>query len=170
MRVYLIGYMGSGKSTAGKKLANMLGFRFIDLDNLIEEAQGITISEIFARQGEEAFRKIEQEMLATTFELSDAIIATGGGAPCFYDNMDAMNQHGLTIYIDMSPKALVSRLKGATEQRPILKGKSEEELLIFIESALKARLPFYTKCKTTVEGLSLSANSLNTAILSYSES
>ncbi len=83
--------MGSGKSTAGIKLANMLGFKFVDLDNLIEEAQGITISEIFSTHGEEAFRKIEQEMLASTFELSNVIVATGGGAPCFYNNMDAMN-------------------------------------------------------------------------------
>ncbi len=169
MLVYLIGYMGSGKSTAGKKLAKMLGYKFIDIDNLIEEAQGVSISDIFATQGEEAFRKIEQEMLASTFELSNVIVATGGGAPCFYNNMAAMNQHGITIYIDMSPIALVNRLKGATEERPILKGKTEDELLVFIEAALKARLPFYTKCKTTVEGLSLSADLLNNAILAYSE-
>ncbi len=169
MLVYLIGYMGSGKSTAGKKLAKNLGWNFIDLDNLIEEAQGITISEIFATQGEDAFRKIEQEMLATTFELSNTIVATGGGAPCFYNNMEDMNAHGITIYIDISPKALVSRLKGAINSRPILKGKSDDELLAFIEEALENRIPFYSKCKAKVEGLSLSAESLNKAILAYSE-
>lgn len=167
MLVFLIGYMGCGKSTAGKKLAKKLGYKFVDVDNLIEEAQGITISEIFAKQGEDAFRKIEQEMLATTFELEDAIVATGGGAPCFYDNMEAMNKHGLTIYIEMAPKALISRLKGGLEDRPILKGKTEEELVVFIEQALKNRNPFYKKSKAIVEGLSLSPESLHAAMQQY---
>lgn len=164
MLVFLIGYMGCGKTTAGKKLAKKLGYKFIDVDNLIEEAQGTTISEIFGTQGEDAFRKIEHEMLSSTFELKDAIIATGGGAPCFYNNIEGMNENGLTIYIEMSPKALASRLKGGLEDRPILKGKTEEELLSFIEGALNNRNPFYKKSKATVEGLSLSAESLYSAI------
>lgn len=164
MLVYLIGYMGCGKTTAGKKLANKLGYTFIDVDNLIEEAQGVTISDIFANQGEDAFRKIEQEMLSTTFELDNAIIATGGGAPCFYNNIEAMNENGLTIYIEMSAKALVSRLKGGIEDRPILKGKSEEELLGFVEEALEIRNPFYKKSKAIVEGLNLSPESLHEAM------
>lgn len=169
MLVYLIGYMGCGKTTAGKKLAKKLGYKFVDVDVLIEEAQGTTITNIFANQGEDAFRKIEQEMLSTTFELENAIIATGGGAPCFYNNMDKMNENGLTIYVEMSPKALISRLRGSLDDRPILKGKSEDELLGFIEEALQMRNPFYKKAKATVEGLSLSAESLNAAIENYSE-
>lgn len=160
--------MGCGKSTAGKKLAKKLGYKFIDVDNLIEEAQGITIAEIFETQGEDAFRKIEQEMLATTFELENVIIATGGGAPCFYNNMEAMNANGLTIYIEMSPKALISRLKGAIDERPLLKGKSDEELLSFISEKLEERNPFYTKAKTIVPGLSLSPESLYEAMQKFS--
>lgn len=167
MLVYLIGYMGCGKTTAGKKLAKKLGYKFIDVDNLIEEAQGITIAEIFETQGEDAFRKIEQEMLATTFELENVIVATGGGAPCFYNNMDAMNENGLTIYIEMSPKALLSRLKGNIEERPLLKGKSDDELLSFITEKLDERNPFYTKAKTTVPGLSLSPESLHEAMQKF---
>jgi len=168
MRVFLLGYMGCGKTTAGKKLAAKLGYTFIDIDHLIEEAQGITIAQIFEKQGEDAFRKIEQEMLATTFELNDVIIATGGGAPCFYNNMEAMNKNGLTIYIEMAPKALVSRLKGAIDERPLLKGKSDEELLSFISEKLEERNPFYTKAKAIVPGLSLSPESLHEAMKKFS--
>lgn len=156
--------MGCGKTTAGRKLAEKLDYKFVDVDELIEEAQGVTISEIFAKQGEDAFRKIEQEMLSTTFELNNAIIATGGGAPCFYNNMDAMNENGLTIYIEMSPEALVNRLKGGMEDRPILNGKTNEELLGFIEEALEIRNPFYKKSKEIVDGIILSPELLFEAI------
>lgn len=152
--------MGCGKTTAGKELAKKLGYKFIDVDNLIEAAQGVTIAQIFEMQGEDAFRKIEQEMLATTFELSDAIIATGGGAPCFYNNMEDINNNGLSIYIEMSPKALISRLKGGLLERPLLKGKSNEELLDFVSIALEYRSPFYEQSIETVDGISLSADSL----------
>lgn len=167
MLIYLLGYMGCGKTTAGKKLASKLGYKFIDLDHLIEEAQGTTIANIFAEQGEDTFRKIEHEMLASTFELNNAVISTGGGAPCFYNNIQAMNENGLTIYIEMTPKGLITRLKGNIEERPLLKGKSDDELFAFISGALEKRNPFYYQAKAIVDGISLSAESLIEAIETY---
>ncbi len=164
MIVYLIGYMGCGKSTAGKGLAKKLGYEFIDLDELLEANEGRTISEIFANDGEEAFRKIEQATLASTFGLEHVIIATGGGAPCFFDNMAQMNAHGLTIYIQMTPEGLMERLQGGMDHRPILKGKSPQELHRFIAEALEKRNPFYTQAKSIVDGQILSPELLHNAI------
>lgn len=160
MRIYLLGYMGCGKTTAGKKLAQKIDYTFVDLDDVLEKNQGRTISEIFAKDGEDVFRQIEKETLHSTFNLDNVIIATGGGAPCFFDNVEQMNQHGLTIYIDMTPTDLVERLAGQIEHRPILKGKTHDELMEFIGGALEKRNPFYTKAKASVDGVSLSADSL----------
>lgn len=164
MKIYLLGYMGCGKTTAGKQLAEKLGYSFIDLDDVLEANQGRTISDIFAADGEQAFREIEKETLHSTFNLDDAVIATGGGAPCFFDNVDQMNEHGVTIYVDMTAQELVDRLAGQIEHRPILNGKSNEGLLQFIGEALDKRNPFYRKAKLSVEGLTLSAASLTEAI------
>jgi len=160
MLIYLIGYMGSGKTTAGKRLANRLGYEFIDLDEWIELHENRTIAEIFDQSGEEYFRQIEQQTLYKTFHLKNSVISTGGGVPCFFDNMDQMNIHGITIYIDLKAKALASRLKEAKNQRPLIKDKSDEELVRFIEEALEKRVPYYSKAKYTVDGLNLSAELL----------
>jgi shikimate kinase len=156
--------MGCGKTTAGKKLANKLGWPFIDLDEKIEEETGKTIAELFEQEGEHAFRELEKKTLQSTFELKHAVISTGGGAPCFFDNMEQMNQNGKTVYIELPPKVLVDRLKGAKNQRPLIKGKTDEELLAFITGALEKRAPYYQKAKTTVDGVSLSAESILMAV------
>src|SRR5690349_8405249 len=106
MKIFLIGFMGCGKSTMGKKLAVKLGYDFIDLDHQIEKNLGTTITAYFAENGEEAFRKLESETLKNFDYPSNSIIATGGGAPCFFDNMDWMNANGLSIYIEMPAAAL----------------------------------------------------------------
>lgn len=160
MRIYLIGYMGCGKSTAGKQLAAALAYSFLDLDDLLEKNQGRTISDIFASDGEQAFREIEKETLHSTFIMDNVVIATGGGAPCFFDNIHQMNKNGETIYIDMTTVELIDRLAGQIEHRPILNGKSNDELHQFIGDALEKRNPFYRKAKFSVEGLTLSADSL----------
>lgn len=160
MLIYLIGYMGCGKTTAGKKLASKLGYSFIDLDELIESNQNKSIANIFEDEGQEIFRKIEREALHTTFNLTNSVISTGGGAPCFFDNIEQMNSHGKTVYIQLSPKALVSRLSSAKNERPLIKGKSDDELLDFIEKALLEREPFYIKAQYRVKGLGLSADSI----------
>jgi shikimate kinase len=160
MRIFLIGYMGSGKTTAGKKLAQKLGFEFIDLDTLIEQQQGKTIAELFNEEGEPRFREIEKQVLHSTFNTHNAVISTGGGAPCFFDNMEQMNHHGKTIYIELEPKTLVDRLRQAKQERPLIKDKTDEALLAFVEEALEKRSPFYQKAQATVKGINLKVDDL----------
>ena len=125
MKLYLTGFMGSGKSLIGKKLAEKLQFKFLDLDTAIEEYAGKSVAEIFVEKGEAAFREMEQKMVRQTDKLQNTIIATGGGTPCFYENMDWMNKHGLTIFLEVSPEILAQRLKGEKQKRPLLAGKNE---------------------------------------------
>jgi len=156
--------MGCGKTTAGKRLANKLGWPFIDLDDRIEEQSGKTIAELFEKDGETIFRELEKKALHSTFDLKHAVISTGGGAPCFFDNMEQMNCNGNTVYIELPPKVLADRLRGAKNQRPLIKGKTDEELLNFITDALEKRSPYYKKAKTTVDGVSLTAESILMAV------
>lgn len=146
-RVFLIGYMGAGKTTLGKALSKKSGLTFIDLDWYIEERYHKTIQQIFADHGEEGFREIEKNMLHEVSEFEDVIISTGGGTPCFFDNMDYMNSVGETVFLDVSLDVLFNRLSVARHQRPLLKGKSDNELLLIIKQGLEKRLPFYTKAK-----------------------
>jgi shikimate kinase len=151
MRIYLIGFMGSGKTTVGRPLATRLGYQFIDQDDVIEERFGMTITEIFAKVGEPEFRKTEREVLADLSQMDHVVIATGGGCPCFFDNMETMNRHGLSIYLKGDPKTLVHRLKDSHGTRPLIKDKSEEELIQYVTDKLAEREPFYSKAKYTVE-------------------
>lgn len=152
--IFLIGFMGCGKSTLGKKLAAKTGFTFIDLDDVIVQNINMSITEYFETYGEAAFRAIEREELHKLSGLKNTIIATGGGAPCHLDNMDWMNQHGKTVYLKLSPKALLSRLsQKEIESRPLLKGKTNEELLEFIQSKLEERSPFYSQANFIFDAL-----------------
>jgi shikimate kinase len=148
MLIYLIGFMGCGKTTAGKKLANHLGYTFVDLDKVIETNESMTVPELFAQKGESAFREIERYALHSTFKMTNTIVATGGGAPCFFDNIQQMNQHGITLYIDMSPKSLADRVRNSKTPRPLLQGKTDDELVAHISNLLEKRLPFYTQSNT----------------------
>ena len=109
MRIFLIGYMGSGKTTLGRKLAYILQYQFIDLDDYIEKQEGRKISHIFEEDGEDYFRKLERVYLHRVIDKEDLVISTGGGTPCFFDNMNQMNEYGKTIYINIHPKALLPR-------------------------------------------------------------
>ncbi|MDX1283623.1 MAG: shikimate kinase [Draconibacterium sp.] len=147
MRIYLIGYMGCGKSTLGRKLAKHLDLQFIDMDHYIEERNYKTIPQIFAEEGEDEFRKKERKALEELSEFTDIVIATGGGAPCFFDNIDLMNNTGKTVYLNIHPKILADRLLKSKTERPLIKGKSKEELITFIDETLKKRNTFYTQAK-----------------------
>ncbi len=147
MRIYLIGYMGSGKSHLGWKLASHLGVQFVDMDNYIEERNCKTIPQIFAEDGEAEFRKKERKALDELSEFTDLVIATGGGAPCFFDNIDLMNETGKTIYLNIDPAILADRLLKSKTERPLIKGKSREELVGFIDETLKKRNEFYSQAK-----------------------
>lgn len=169
MRIFLVGFMGSGKTTLGKQLARKLGYRFIDQDDYIEETSGFTIAEYFAKHGEQAFRKYEHEALKNLLELDNVVISTGGGAPCFFNNIDIMNENGLAIYLRMKPEVLKSRLKHAQAERPLIKGKTEEELLEFIKSKLTEREPFYLKAKHVIESMDLKSEDLHQLVSYYME-
>lgn len=150
--VYLIGFMGSGKSTAGKKLASSLGWAFVDLDKEIEEAAGSSIPEIFAEKGEDYFRNLESEMLRKLQSIGDTVISSGGGTPCFGTNMDFMLETGVTIYLKLTPGQLRSRLAGSQQERPLLKGLDNEGLLEFIKEKLAYREKWYSRAEFIVDG------------------
>lgn len=151
MRIYLIGYMGSGKSTVGKELAQTLNLQFIDLDSYIEDRNLKTIPEIFASEGEEGFRKAEQKSLHEVSEFENIVIATGGGAPCFFDNMDHIKKTGTSLYLEGSPRILAERLINSKTERPLIKGKTEEELIAFIDETLAKRNNWYKRADVTME-------------------
>ena len=146
-RVILIGYMGSGKTTVGKALSKETGMMFYDLDWYIESRMRKSVSQIFAEKGEEGFRKIEYNMLHEVAEFEDVIISCGGGTPCFFDNMDYLNQQGDVVYLKASPETLHKHLLMAKIERPLLKGKSTDELIAYITEHLKQREPFYEKAR-----------------------
>jgi shikimate kinase len=144
-RIFLIGYMGAGKTTVGKELSKQLGLSFIDLDHYIEGRYHKTVGRLFAERGEDAFRDIERRMLREVAMFEDVLVSTGGGAPCFFDNMEFMNRTGTTVYLKVSVDELANRLEMCKATRPVLKGRSGEELKTFIAENLEKREPFYGK-------------------------
>ena len=151
-RIFLIGYMGAGKTTLGKAFARAMELTFVDLDWYIEERYHKTVSQIFAERGEDGFRELEKRMLHEASDFENVVISVGGGTPCFFDNMDYMNQVGETVFLDVDNQVLFRRLKVAKQQRPLLANKTDEELMAFIQEALEKRLPHYTKAKHVFNG------------------
>ncbi len=144
-RVILVGFMGCGKSTLGKKLANKLEIAFVDSDLEIENHFQKSIGELFAEHGESHFREIEREYIDALDLRDDFVLATGGGMPCFANNMEQLNKTGTTFYLERSPKELANRLANAKKQRPLIEGLNKDELLGFIESKLGEREEYYKK-------------------------
>jgi shikimate kinase len=145
--------MGSGKSTIGKKLAKRLQYSFVDLDMLIEGKQLKSVSRIFAENGEQEFRMLEKKYLHEIANSENVVISTGGGTPCFFDNMEFMNSRGLTIYLKLSPTELAERLEATQDnKRPLLAEKKGNKLIRFIEEGLKMRESFYCQANFTVKG------------------
>ncbi|PKV66972.1 shikimate kinase [Pontibacter ramchanderi] len=146
--------MGAGKTTLGRELAGRLGYTFVDLDEYIEQREGRSIQELFEAAGQEGFRRAERAALeAVVQDFEQAIIATGGGTPCFFDNIDFINQHGASIFLDVPAEELVQRLLLTDlSQRPLLAQKSEADLKDFIVKTLATRLAFYKQARYTVSG------------------
>jgi len=165
MRIFLIGFMGCGKTTSGKKLAAALNYPFFDLDHQIVAATGQSIATYFGQFGENAFRLLEKQTLQDFEYPADCVISTGGGTPCYFNNMDWMNVHGLTIYIDMPPAALAKRLEQGKHKRPLLKDLDEREMVAFITDKLQDRLAYYRRSKLIIDGINLSTEQLKTAVL-----
>lgn len=132
MIIFIIGYKSSGKTTIGKKLANRLGYQFIDIDQYIESKEGRTVPEIYINEGDEKFRAMEWKALKEIVHLDNIVVSTGGGVPCHCDNMNIMREHGTVIYLKLDSDTLVSRLKHATADRPIVKGKTDEQLREYV--------------------------------------
>ena len=146
-RIILIGYMGAGKTTIGKALSKRLGLMFYDLDWYIESRMHKTIAQIFADDGDEGFREIEYNMLHEVAEFENVIVSCGGGTPCFFDNMDYLNAQGETIYLQAAPEVLAKHLKMGKVVRPLIVGKTDEELLAYISESLERREPYYSRAK-----------------------
>lgn len=145
--IIIIGYMGAGKTTVGKALAKELGIMFYDLDWYIETRMHKTVKQIFDESGEDGFRQIEHNMLHEVAEFENIVLSCGGGTPCFFDNMDYMNQLGETIYLKASPETLYAHLKMGKGVRPLLLNKTPEEVQVFIREQLQKRETFYEKAK-----------------------
>ena len=160
-KIFLIGFMGSGKCTIGKKLAKLLGYQFIDLDKLIELESGLSIATYLEMHGEAAFRELEHKLLKSTSDTDKLVVATGGGTPCYFDNMSWMNNNGVTIYLSLTVSALVNRLKNAKVERPLIKNITDENSLAsFITQMLSERVPFYEKANFMVSGKDLTPEKL----------
>ena len=153
MKVFIIGLPGSGKSTLGKKLAKRLDLPFLDLDEVIERETNQPIREIFRQQGEESFRKLEQQALHDVIEQHERLVlATGGGAPCFYDNLDAMNQAGITLFLDVPVSIIVQRMQGnQIANRPLLHGLDQDRLVQEYTAKFEKRLPVYRQAHIVVD-------------------
>ncbi len=154
MKVFILGYMASGKTTIGRKLAKELRLDFIDLDEFIESRENKSISEIFTEGGEALFRGVEMKYLREVIALEpDALISTGGGTPCFYDNIKDMNDAGLTVFFEMDAKSVTFRLMNSKGDRPIVNNVSEGELLEFVEQQMEERKYYYSEAQMTVNAL-----------------
>ena len=145
--VFLIGYMGCGKTTLGEVLARQLGYRFIDLDEFIEERQGMTVVQIFDELGEKRFRELETEALGEVASMTDVIVSCGGGTPCHGDNMAMMNQAGTTVWLTTSPERITARLLLPEQKckRPKINTLPDDEVLPLVEKELQARTPYYSR-------------------------
>lgn len=143
--------MGAGKTTVGKALSKEMGIPFYDLDWYIESRMRKTVSQLFAERGEEGFRKIEHNMLHEVAEFENVILSCGGGTPCFFDNIDYMNQQGDVVYLKASPEVLYKHLLMGKTDRPLLKGKTPKELIAYIREQLAYREQFYSKARNIID-------------------
>ena len=170
MRIYLVGYMGAGKSTTSKRLAARLGWEAYDTDRLFEARYRISINDFFHKYDADLYRKLETQILHETLSLDQAVIATGGGPPCFNDNMDWMNLNGFTVFLKISPQSAIVRLSQSKVKRPILIDKSPEELSDFIIKNYTERLPFYEQARLTFKGENCDVEALANAIMNATTS
>lgn len=150
--IFIMGYMASGKTTFGRALAKALGWEFIDLDFYIEQRFRKSVREIFAAEGEEGFRRKEKAMLREAGEFENVVVSCGGGTPCFFDNMDFMLSRGETVMLDTDTECLVRRLVANNSRRPLMAGKSEDEIRRDVQKGLDSRLPFYSRANIRFSG------------------
>lgn len=164
MRVYLVGYMASGKSKAGKALASAMRYKFLDTDSMIEEETGKSVPELFREKGEDYFRQLEKKILNKTSSMNRVVVATGGGLPVFNENMHWMNEHGITVYLEANEGLLFHRLAISKQGRPLIENLDDVELMEQISRHLTERSPIYNLAKIKVNALSLNLKTLQQKI------
>jgi shikimate kinase len=162
--IFLIGFMGSGKTHWGRIWAAKKQLPFFDIDHLVEEQAGKTIGEIFEQYGEAWFRQKETEVLKTFAAKQHCIVSCGGGLPCFNDNMQWMNEHGTTVYLYAKPAEIAKRLITEKDRRPLIKNLQADELVPFIENKLKERDAYYTAAKIILPVADVTAESIDALI------
>ena len=165
MIIFLIGFMGSGKSYVARQLTELIDFPSVDMDKAIEAQEGKSVKEIFAQNGESYFRKLEHQFIEAIDPKDDLIVATGGGAPCFYDNMRLMNEKGLTIYLNRSKEKCLEQLLKGIEKRPLLQGMSKDQVSDFYDNKLAERQSYYQQAKWQIGDLE--AEELANKIIMY---
>jgi shikimate kinase len=174
MKVFLIGYMGVGKSTIGKRLASALGIPFVDLDKEIEKTEGNSIAEIFAEKGEAYFRKKETKALTEMVQSAlNAVISTGGGTPCHAENMDVMLNSGVVVWLQLPSHVIAQRLVKSQSERPLIAGLLPDVLPDFIRDHLESRLPFYQRAHIAFDTRDINAEklkALTAMVLAHGES
>ncbi|MFA6367623.1 MAG: shikimate kinase [Bacteroidales bacterium] len=168
MRIFLVGFMFSGKSTVGKLLAKSMGYEHIDTDHMFESLYNISINDFFEKYGQDLFRELEHKLLLTLIEKDNIVISTGGGLPCFHNNMELIKQNGISIHINMSFKSIIHRQKKSKKNRPLLRNKSQEEIEIFLQDLLAKRIDIYNQSNIIIKGEDLSIKELKEKILTLS--
>jgi shikimate kinase len=158
MRLFLIGFMSSGKSTVGRQLARKLNMEFVDIDNVFEEKYKISISDFFEKFGENKFRELERNILTETIKTDNILISTGGGTPCFYDNIQLINKSGISIYLKLHPNSIFDRLRNTKKQRPLINKLSETELKEYIIKQLNNREVFYNQANIVLKAENIKIN------------
>ncbi len=169
MLIFLIGYMGCGKSTIGRKLTQRLGWELVDTDRMIEQGEGCTVANIFESHGEEYFRDLERGVVTTLSSQSDdCIVSTGGGLPVWGDNMTLLNSVGVTVYLKRTAENIASRLSAnGRYKRPKLRGLNDEELVAYMSENISLREPIYNQAKLVIEAVPLSDDEILDIIVKY---
>jgi shikimate kinase len=152
MRIFLIGFMGSGKTHWAKQLASQMKIPFFDLDSVIEEKEGKTIAQLFAAHGEEAFRIKEKETLEQLIdEYPSMVLSTGGGTPCFFNNIERMKKYGVVVWLNTHVEILLSRLMKEKETRPLIKNLADDDMRAYIVRKLNERRMYYEQADITID-------------------
>ncbi|MBP6427451.1 MAG: AAA family ATPase [Bacteroidia bacterium] len=169
MKVFLIGYMGSGKSKVAEALGKIMDLPVVHTDELVEEAEGKSISEIFKTSGQEHFRDLEKKALHSLAENNNVVVSTGGGLPCYFDNMEYMNAVGVTVYLEANPGLLFHRLSNNKTGRPLIENLNDVELMEQISGQLAVRSPFYKKAQIIINAASVDVKSLSKLIMNMND-
>jgi len=169
MIIFLIGFMGSGKSTLGKRLAKKMSWEFTDMDNVLEEQEGMTVAQIFEEKGEAYFREAESFLLQSLDSSINRVVATGGGTPCHKNNMEVMNEKGVTVYLRMHECSLACRLEKARAVRPLIENLEASQLREFIRLKLDEREPFYNQAHCIIKGESVKPDHIISLVFGNSE-